>query len=290
MPRKTRSKKQTVEEELILEPEPVPEPVVESEVEVAEANTGKQLVIPVTQPDTASGNKPIVLLQCATEEQFERALQLFQPPEPTKSSLIQDPEFVKNLAEVTGHIEGMAFTDKSGKLFPNPMISNYFENAMMDKTGEQFRVNEWFSDTRGELPEAIQKWDPNGFNPMPEYEGPSVDWYDELTTRELEYPGFVQMLKNCIDLEYTTTNVVMKQRSTAGLVAAMGNSGTKMPKPGPNPAKAVQNQFTPSNLVSNIGPSPSTASPFSGRDAGMLGNTMNRGGSSSRSPWGAATF
>ncbi len=265
---------------------------------------GKELIV---QPTAAAkplygqqGSNPIIVFQGLTDDQFSKALSLFQPPPISKVSLFHDATFMGTLAEVVGYMESIQYVRKDAKMFDNTVVSNHFDNVMLAKIEEVegpdveeaafFSVNEWFSDTRGPLPKAIKNWDPEGFEPMPAHEGLKVDWYDELTKMELEYNGYVQLIKNCIDMEEKMQEALNKRRHS-GMMQWSDRGGQVMPPPiitGQNQRSGED--FQASKLLS--------AKPFVGGVAGMMGRSRPGGagrsamgpGGSSVSPYAAANF
>jgi hypothetical protein len=290
MPRKKSTRansKAAPEPELVLTTTPEEEPGQEFAVpDPPAAAPSGQLVVQETE------HHPVVVFNGLNQEQLDRALSIFTPPVPTKVSLSMDQQFMLTMAEVVGHMEAIVFLDKTGRLFPNNDIANHFDNVIIqtlepDEDGDpaKFSVNEWYSDTRGPIPASLQNWDPSGYAPMPQYEGPKVNWYDELINMELRIPGFVKLIKNCIDLEEVMNRTVQKQRQAAASVwnaRGFNFEGTKMPDPKPSVELASTN-YSPAQMLqqdnADVGPASfgSNAMRVPSSNLGYTGARVNQG-------------
>ena len=191
-----------------------------------------------------------------TDEQFERALSLYTPPPPTKPSLWKNKTFSKDLVLVVSYLESVQYLRPNDGCFSSPIISNNFDNCMIqdygggdddEETTFTFSVDEWFNDIRGELPDALKDWDPQGHEPMPQI-NMNVDWFDALTKAELAFPGFVSLFSNCINLEEEVGEQIQKRKHMASTAFGSHPASTKMPDPVNQQADFAQ--FTPSSLFS----------------------------------------
>lgn len=214
--------------------------------------SGKELIVSNTSSTSQNAQRPVIVFQGLSDDQFQQALQLFEPPKPTKPSLFLDKTFTLSLADVCAYLEAIQYQRKDAKLFANPMVCNHFDNVMIEKFRTEdndfsFSINEWFSDTRGEIPKALRDWDPNGFAPMPTVDI-TVDWYHAVTEAELAFPGFVTLLKNCMDMEERMLEQ-LKKRQHQGRLGwnSDASSGTKMPAPVDRASNF--SEFTPSGMI-----------------------------------------
>ena len=226
---------------------------------------GKQLVLSSNQ---ASGAAPISF--ALTDVQFSQALTLFAPPPRTKANLWTskvDPSFIRKVVKVVAYLESVQYMRPGGTCFASTLISNHFDSVMLEKFREtlvaaaaeaegdaelaenaSFSIDEWFTDTRGPIPDALKKWDPKKFEPMPVVPM-QVDWYGALTEAELQFSGFVELFMNCILLE-EETDIEMARRKH-GAMTTFGThpgDGTAMPK-AINQQASFEN-FTPSRVGS----------------------------------------
>lgn len=219
---------------------------------------GKQLVV------SSSGASPIAF--ALTDAQFSQALTLFAPPPRTKPNLWcskVDPAFIKHITKVVAYLESVQYMRPGGTCFSSTLISNHFDSVMIEKFRETlvaaaeaegdvaaeeatFSIDEWFSDMRGEVPEALLRWDPKKFEPMPVVPM-NVDWYGALTDAELQFDGFVSLFANCIDLEEETAQEISRRKHSAS--TAFGShpgEGTRMPAA--RSQQASFENFTPSRV------------------------------------------
>lgn len=216
----------------------------------------KELVVagPAGSAGSASSERPVIVFNGLNDEQFDRALQLFSPPPRTKPTLWSRPEYRDNLIKAAAFCEAVMYMRPNGNLFANKSIANHFDGMMIeqyrnDNEDFTFSVNEFYSDTRGELPEELQNWDPKDEKPMPTVTS-DVDWADALTDMDLHYPGFLDLMCTCIDLdEKISTEVARYKHSTATTFG--DHEGTRMPDP--INARANFEEFTPSRLISGGG-------------------------------------
>lgn len=212
----------------------------------------KQLVISSNQAE----GSPISF--ALTDAQFERALAVFKPPAPTKPNLWTNKEFSKKLIKVSAYLESVQYMRPNLLCcFSQTLISNHFDNCMIQKFGETeeyftFSIDEWFNDTRGEVSEKLRNWDPQGVEPMPQLDI-QTDWYGALTETELAYPGFVDLFSNCIDLEEETEAAIAKRKHGASTAFGShpGEQGTPMPESINHTANF--DKFTPSGLLGGGG-------------------------------------
>ena len=214
----------------------------------------RQIIISEQQDGDVAANKQLVF--ALTDEQFERALALYKPAERTKPTLWRNKTFNKNMIKVVAYLESVQYMRQNKKCFSSMIISNHFDNCMIEQFGGKdddaeftFSIDEWFNDTRGELPDALANWDPKGHEPMP-IVPMHVDWYGQLTRTELQYEGFVDLFANCIDLEEETEREISKRKH--GAMTTFGthpSEYTAMPEPINRQAKF--DEFTPSKLLSS---------------------------------------
>lgn len=222
---------------------------------------GKQLVVSSNQ----SSGAPISF--ALTDAQFSQALTLFAPPPRTKANLWTskvDPTFIRKLVKVVAYLESVQYMRPGGTCFASTLISNHFDSVMLEKFREtlvaaaaesedadlaenaSFSIDEWFTDTRGPIPEALKKWNPKKFEPMPVVPM-QVDWYGALTVAELQFSGFVDLFMNCILLEEETDAEMARRKH--GAMTTFGThpgDGTAMPK-AINQQASFEN-FTPSRV------------------------------------------
>lgn len=213
---------------------------------------GKQLVISSNQTSGA----PISF--ALTDAQFEKALTVFAPPPKTKPSLWQNKEYTKNLIKVAAYLDAVQYMRPNGSCFDSQIISNHFDNCMIQQFGGEndtvndgkefsFSIDEWFNDVRGDVPEELRNWDPQGVEPMPVIEQ-TVDWYGALTEQELHFNGFVDLFSNCIDLEELTAAEVAKRKH--GAMTTFGDHPSQRTQmPDPINQRANFDNFTPSKLI-----------------------------------------
>jgi hypothetical protein len=226
--------------------------VTEEEVKAPPVLEGKQLVVSTNQ----TGGAPISF--ALTDAQFERALAIFTPPPRTKPNLWADKTFSEKLIKVSAYLESVQYMRPNGSCFAQTLISNHFDNCMIQKFGgeeegalEVFSVDEWFNDTRGEVADALRNWDPKGDDPMPAL-SISADWYGALTETDLQYEGFVSMFANCIDLEEKTEAEIFKRKHGAMTTFGLHPSDQSIMPDAIN-QQANFDKFTPSGLLGGGG-------------------------------------
>ena len=207
----------------------------------------KQLT--VTTPNNAS---PICF--ALTDAQFTRALAVFAPPPRTKPNLWRDDKYIEELIDVCAYLESVQYMRPNGSCFAQTLVSNHFDHCMKEEFGEtieRFSIDEWFNDSRGEIPAALRKWDPKGHEPMPMLDM-QVDWYGALTDTDLAYPGFVKLFAKCIKLEEKTEECINRRKH--GAMTTFGaHPGERTPMPAPINQQANFDRFTPSGLLSGGG-------------------------------------
>lgn len=211
-----------------------------------------------------AGERPIIVFQNADADAIKQALTLWQEqPQapPTKASLFLDAKFMECLADVVAYLESVQYVRRDHRLFDNSMVSNHFNNVMIEKFRDTedganedddkrefvFFVDEWFNDTRGKIPDAIANWDPKGYEPMPQWKGLTVDWYQKLVDMEKQYPGFVQLLQNCIMLEERMNATLAQRKATCNDMWPSEDRRTQMPEP--KHTGAHFSGFTPSRML-----------------------------------------
>lgn len=197
------------------------------------------------QLTVASEGGPIAF--ALTDAQFEKALSVITPPKPTKPNLWRNEAFSEKMVEVAAYLESVQYVRPTGTCFALTMISNHFDNVILEENPEleSFSVDEWFSDTRGEIPEALKDWDPKGTEPMPQMDL-EVDWFQALTDAELQFPGFVTLFANCINLEEKTFQRTQTRKHGA-MTTFGGHEGTKMPES--RVGQGAFDNFRPSTLL-----------------------------------------
>lgn len=226
----------------------------------------KQLV--VAAEDVSRGRPAMTF--ALTDAQFERALSVFQPPKPSKVTLWTskvDPEFMTNLTVVGAFLDSIQYVrPRGGGCFTQPIISTHFDNVVLlmkqersggDDDGDddddkeddvKFSIDEWYTDTRGEIPKEMQDWDPHGIKPMPHNDW-HVDWVGALTNMEEELPGFVALFAKCIKLEEETTKI-LSQRKYGASTAFGDHPSERTAMPLARDRQATMENFTPSGLLS----------------------------------------
>lgn len=217
-----------------------------------DANTGKELVVSENvAPELPPGERPVIVFQGLSDAQFDKALALFQPPPRTKFNLWKQKDYNENLIKVAAYCEANMFKrPDGGGCFTRKAIGVNFDTAMIqqfrnDDEDFYFSIDEWYNDSRGEIPAEIKDWDPKGYEPMPQVET-DVDWPRVLTATDLKYPGFLAIFSNCIDLE-EKYNAELQKRHQQASTTFGEHDGTKMPDP-LNSAAHFQD-FTPSTLL-----------------------------------------
>lgn len=189
------------------------------------SSTGRELVVSPQQQQ-----QPIIVFQGLSDDQFKQALTLFQPRPPTKQSLMIDAEKMKQIGVIAGYLEGIKYNSTEHSTFSEPIVINHFDNVMttmMKDRDETFSINEWFADTRGQLPPEWSNYNPNedangDYMPAPEYKGLNVDWIGAVINQELDTPGFVSLFYNCIHMQRAMHSELQQSR-TAGRSAIGGD-------------------------------------------------------------------
>ena len=164
-------------------------------------------------------DRPIIVFQGLSDDQFQQAIALFQPKPETRATLMANPVVTQDLTEAIAHLESRMYVSRETKVFDDPMISNNFDNTlvtMMGPNADVFRINEWFdSARRAHIPKAVLDYNPNlpdgDFMPIPEHKSITVDWVTLLTDMELRYLGFIPLLANCIRLERDIQDKIAKK-------------------------------------------------------------------------------
>ena len=167
----------------------------------------------------ANADRPIIVFQGLSDDQFKQAIALFAPKPETRATLMANPVVTQDLTEAIAHLESRMYVSRETKVFDDAMISNNFDNTlltMMGPNAEVFRVNEWFDNARrAHIPKAVLDYNPNlpngDFMPIPEHKSITVDWVTLLTDMELRYPGFIPLLANCIRLEKDIQDKITKK-------------------------------------------------------------------------------
>jgi hypothetical protein len=166
-----------------------------------------------------NADRPIIVFQGLSDEQFKQAITLFQPKPETRATLMTNPVVTQDLTEAIAHLESRMYVSRDTKVFNDQMISNNFDNTLLSMMGpdaEVFRINEWFDGARrAHIPKAVLEYDPNpkngDFTAMPTHKGITVDWVTLLTDMELRYPGFIALLANCIRIEKDIQDKISKK-------------------------------------------------------------------------------
>jgi len=225
----------------------------------------KQLVVSTNQ----TGGAPISF--ALTDAQFERALAIFTPPPRTKPNLWTskiDTTFIRKVVKITSYLECVQYMRPGGNCFASMLISNHFDNVMIEKfrgafadlandeIGDDdgqftFSIDEWFTNVRGEVPKDLANWNPKKHLPMPLLDM-QVDWYGALTEAELQFEGFVELFANCIALEEETDEAMAKRK--LGSMTTFGtHPGDRPAMPAPINQQASFEKFKPSQLLGNAG-------------------------------------
>jgi len=202
--------------------------------------------------EESSAERPVIVLQGLSDEQFTQVMQLFAPPPRTKATLWTQPQYTKTLVKVAAFCESVMYMRPNGGCFASPDVANNLDSCMIqkfrdDNTDFFFSVNEWFNNTRGEVPDLLKNWEPDKepYDPMPQCPT-GVDWCAKLTEIDMQYPGFLDLFSNCIDMDEEFVCEVAKRRH--GASTAFGDhAGTKMPSP--RQEVADFSNFTPSGLL-----------------------------------------
>lgn len=218
----------------------------------------KELVVADTTgpSNLASSDRPVIVFNGLSDDQFNKALALFQPPPRTKPTLWERPAFRDNIIKAAAFCEAAMYNRPNGNLFASQSIANHFDGMMIerfhnDNDDFKFSINEEFNDARGPIPDKLKHWDPKGVDPMPSV-STDVDWADWLTEMDLRYAGFLDMLCTCIDFDERITAEVTKYKHSAS--TSFGeHAGTTMPDP--IHAKATFEEFTASRLIGGGGSS-----------------------------------
>ncbi len=188
-----------------------------------------------------------------SDDQFTKVLAVFQPPPPTKPLLWSTKDFARQLIKVSAYLETVQYVRPSGTCFAKTLISNHFDNSMIEKFGgpdgkfETFSIDHWFSDIRGEVPKELRDWDVKGYKPMPRLPM-GVDWYGALTDAELAFSGFVSLFENCIDIERETEAEITRIQHECS-TAFGDHPSTAMPASA-HPSAGFE-KFTPSGLLNS---------------------------------------
>jgi|UniRef100_A0A6C0IUI2 hypothetical protein len=194
----------------------------------------KQVITVTPDVATVDGQRPVIVFNQLSNEQFDKVLALFKPEPRTQANLWRQEDYSKDLIKCAAFCEASMFTNPSGSCFTNIAIENNFDNCMIsqfkkDDNGFMFSIREWFTETRGPIPKLLKEWDPNGYDPMPNVKT-NVDWFKKLTDVDRTFPGFLKLLSHCIDLEEDFAQQVSKRKH--GASTAFGDHpGTKMPDP-----------------------------------------------------------
>lgn len=178
--------------------------------------------------------RPVIVFNQLSDAQFDRALALFTPAPRTKTNLWTQKTYARNLVKVASYCESAMYARPGGECFSNKYVTTNFDNCMIQRFRNDnpqffFSVNEWFNDTRGDIPAELLAWDPNGVDVMPQVET-GVDWYKELTETDMQFEGFLDLFANCIDLEEEMAKEVAN-RKHASSTAFGDHPGTRMPAP-----------------------------------------------------------
>lgn len=217
-------------------------------------NDEKQLVVTEGAATHLPKNeRPVIVFQGLSDDQFDKALALFAPPPRTKPTLWSDTGYTEKLIKVSAFCESVMFVRPNGGLFANKSTSNNFDHVMIQKFRNDdnefsFSIEEWFADTRGELPASLKNWNPDTppYDPMPQY-ATGIDWCAKLTQVDLQFAGFLDLFANAIDLDEKLAAEISRRRH--GATTAFGDhQGTQMPEPLTQIASFEQ--FTPSGLLS----------------------------------------
>jgi hypothetical protein len=221
---------------------------------VAPVAADRQLIVSENvAPQLPPGDRPVIVFNALTDAQFEKALALFKPAPRTKPNLWVQKEYTASLCKAAAYCEAAMFTRTNG-CFGNKIVSTNFDGCIIQKFRNNdedffFSIDEWFNDSRGELPAILKEWDPKSEEPMPQVET-GVDWYKKLTDIDMQMEGFLDLFVNCIDLEEKMAQEVAS-RKHAATTAFGDHPGTRMPDP--INQNASFGQFTPSGLLGGAG-------------------------------------
>lgn len=224
----------------------------------------KQLTVtdPANTQHLPPAERPVIVFNQLTGDQFDKALALFTPPPRTKATLWKQKPYTKDLIKCAAFCEAVPSMRPTGKLFANISVANNFDNCVIESARDNgdeemtFSVQEWFSDTltnNGEnpIPDALKNWKPDEppFELQPEWES-GVDWCAKLTKADLEFPGFVELFSSCIDMDEELQREIAKRKHGAN--ATFGtHPSTKMPA---SRNQAVDfDSFAPSKLIGSQG-------------------------------------
>ena len=196
--------------------------------------------------------RPVIVFGQLSDNQFDKALALFKPPERTMANLWKQKEYTDDLIKVAAFCEAAMFVNPDGGCFTNFIVENNFDNCMIHqyKTDDEdfhFSIREWFNTTRGEVPKELRDWDPKEYEPMPQVKT-NVDWFKKLTDIDRQFNGFLALFSNCIDLEEKVNKEVARRKHAAS-TAFGDHPGTRMPDP--IHQEANFDQFTASKLLAD---------------------------------------
>ena len=225
---------------------------------MSDADNDKQIVVSENiATHLPPAQRPVIVFNALTDDQFNKALQLFAPPPRTKPNLWARKEYTKDLIKCAAFCEAVPSMRPDGRVFANNTVTNNFDNCMIQKfrDGDEkfgFAIQEWFTDTltrngKNPIPDALKNWNPDKppYDLQPKWDS-GVDWCAKLTKVDLKYEGFLELLSNCIDLDELLQAEINKRKHGANSTFGVHPS-TRMPDP--INQQADFEQFTPSGLL-----------------------------------------
>lgn len=221
------------------------------------SSKGKQLVVSEgVSTNLPPAERPVIVFNGLSDEQFSKALQLFAQPPRTKPTLWARPEYTQQLIKCAAFCESAPAIRPTGGLFQSKSISNNFDNCMIQKFRQPdqdyfFSVEEWYADRRGPIPDALKNWDPyEDTEIMPRFDT-NVDWCEELTAWDVQYPGFLDLFSNCIDMDEQLEASINSRKHGANTRFGSGGIFPSTQMPAAINQKATFDDFTASSLLKN---------------------------------------
>jgi hypothetical protein len=164
-------------------------------------------------------------LATLTQDEFDDMVVRITPHfDPTPKNLIANKDFIDKASTVAAYLDHIRFERQERTVFTSAYFRSLCNELLADITGNpEFDIDVWFGEYRKDL--KFDPRDPEAALAFSKSMAMQVDWIKILMNMEMQSPGFIKVLHNCIQMN-TETDEKMIQRRKKILPDLMGANET----------------------------------------------------------------